>query len=605
MAIQGSLIFFPNPITSTGLSPNKTTAACTFTGLDYQIGNELTLTLRGGNYSKSVRITPRYALLVESFTIQADEIGFPANSSSMTFTAALESGDIALAGATATVSINIPPVISNIQVASSFSDPDVYIQDIPATITAKIQGQYGATISSATATVLNTGGATWTANLSYIGDDTYSGTLNGSWFDAGDVNVMVSATDSRSKTGSETTHLTVVEHSYPTVTYEIFRCDSGGYKDYSGAYLSITAYASSSPIDLGISSLTVLGLDNDTAMPVIDDGNGNPISINSGQTYVLGGTLSPDKKYAISIDATDDASTYGGTNLHIGVHYSVRPVKRVINVKDGGTGIAFGKLATEDNLTDSAWDINTDGEYLVQGVPLVDTLPDASTSARGLVSTGSQTFAGTKQFNNGLYVVTGLYDVNTTYNGVSAPICKFSDAPSANEEYGRIFLAYANYGGRFKFRQYSGSSSARTSRREDYMLPEPDASRTSNAEYDILTSKSPVTIEQGGTGATTLAGIRENLQFLRMYTFPLASGTAKALTVPSNSRHFVVVVGTAAGRSGVFTVSATSAGAMGVLEVAKGSSLTYTTATNTITFTASGGAATVMVISVYGSNITG
>ena len=77
----------------------------------------------------------------------------------------------------------------------------------------------------------------------------------------------------------------------------------------------------------------------------------------------------------------------------------------------------------------------------------------ATASQPGLVSTGSQTFAGTKQFNNGLYVVTGLYCVNTTGNGVSAPICKFSDAPSANEEYGRIFLAYANYGGRFKFRQ--------------------------------------------------------------------------------------------------------------------------------------------------------
>ena len=169
-----------------------------------------------------------------------------------------------------------------------------------------------------------------------------------------------------------------------------------------------------------------------------------------------------------------------------------------------GTGYASGgevyKLPTAAN------DLSGTVQYDILTTKNLGDIPDASTSARGLVSTGSQTFAGTKQFNNGLYVVTGLYAVNTTYNGVSAPICKFSDAPSANEEYGRIFLAYANYGGRFKFRQYSGSSSARTSRREDYMLPEPDASRTSNADYDILTSKSPVTIAQGGTGATDVAG---------------------------------------------------------------------------------------------------
>lgn len=40
---------------------------------------------------------------------------------------------------------------------------------------------------------------------------------------------------------------------------------------------------------------------------------------------------------------------------------------------------------------------------------------------------------------------------------------------------------------------------------EVYLLPAPDANRTANANYDILTSKSAVTVAQGGTGATSLA----------------------------------------------------------------------------------------------------
>ena len=603
MAIQGNLTIFPNPITSTGLSPNKTTAICTFTGLDYQIGNELTLTLSGGDYSKSVRIIPRYAFLSESFTIQADEIGFPANSSSVTFTAVLDKAGTPLANATASVSINIPPVVSNIQVASSFSDPDVYIQGIPATVTAKIQGQYGATISSASAAIMTSDGTVTTISLTHTGNDIYSGTINGSAMDAGAIGITVTGADSRSKSGSASTEINALEHGYPTVTYEIFRCDSGGYKDFAGAYLSITAYASSNPITLGISSLTVLGLDSSTAVPVIDDGNGNPISINSGQTYVLGGTLSPDKKYSISIDATDDASTYGGTNLHIGVHYSVRPVKRVINLKDGGTGVAFGKQATTDNLLDSKWDINTEGGYYVNGDPLVDTLPDASASVRGMVSTGTQGFSGLKTFYN---------DVSISKTDSSYPALWFRNGANGTTPRGSIFCNIAQTGDvyrtdRFYFRQYSYNSTtgAKIEAWDQYRLPATTADLTGANNYNILTSKSPVTIEQGGTGATTLEGVREALQFLRMYTFALSSGTAKALTVPSNSRHFVVVTGTAAGRSGAFCVSATSTGSMGVLEIAKGASLSYTTSTNTLTFTASGGQATVMVISMYGNNITG
>lgn len=104
---------------------------------------------------------------------------------------------------------------------------------------------------------------------------------------------------------------------------------------------------------------------------------------------------------------------------------------------------------------------------------------------------------------DGVFKVTGgLQTINTTGNGASAPVFIFSNAPTANAEYGRIFLSYSNYSGRLKFRQYSGSSSARTSYNETYLLPQCDASRSSSEEYDILTTKGTKT----STVSLTTAG---------------------------------------------------------------------------------------------------
>ena len=63
-----------------------------------------------------------------------------------------------------------------------------------------------------------------------------------------------------------------------------------------------------------------------------------------------------------------------------------------------------------------------------------------------------------------------------------------------------------------------------------YSLPEATVGLSANKLYDILTSKTPVTIEQGGTGATTAAGARTNLGLGTMATqssgsyLPLAGG---------------------------------------------------------------------------------
>ena len=78
-------------------------------------------------------------------------------------------------------------------------------------------------------------------------------------------------------------------------------------------------------------------------------------------------------------------------------------------------------------------------------------------------------------------------------------------------------------GGRFTFLQYSGKSTADTGTSgfyEAYWLPNTSAGLTASVDYNILTTKSTITVAQGGTGATTAANALTNLGAL-----PLAGGT--------------------------------------------------------------------------------
>lgn len=60
---------------------------------------------------------------------------------------------------------------------------------------------------------------------------------------------------------------------------------------------------------------------------------------------------------------------------------------------------------------------------------------------------------------------------------------------------------------------------------EDYRLPTATANRTSNGTYYILTSKSTVTIAQGGTGATSVSGALTNLGIIASAAEPSSPTT--------------------------------------------------------------------------------
>lgn len=82
---------------------------------------------------------------------------------------------------------------------------------------------------------------------------------------------------------------------------------------------------------------------------------------------------------------------------------------------------------------------------------------------------------------------------------------------SKSREVGSAFIQ-TEVQGTFGFYSYNRDQDNNATRYYDgYKLPSPDSNKTTNKNYDILTSKNPVTIAQGGHGATTAAGAVANL----------------------------------------------------------------------------------------------
>ena len=82
------------------------------------------------------------------------------------------------------------------------------------------------------------------------------------------------------------------------------------------------------------------------------------------------------------------------------------------------------------------------------------------------------------------------------------------------------------------------------------------------------------------------------------------SGSSKTFTVPSGSRHKVIVAGTVAARMAEFIVGCATNGTVVASAISQGSSITSSVTTNSLTIGTSGGSASVLIITFSGNPIT-
>lgn len=130
----------------------------------------------------------------------------------------------------------------------------------------------------------------------------------------------------------------------------------------------------------------------------------------------------------------------------------------------------------------------------------------ATASQPGLVSTGTQTIAGAKTFSGTLTAGENLYITRAT--GVSPFVYFTSGGSNTHAIFGMTDTTNnVNRPDRFQFREYSYNSStgATLNYYERYLLPSVTAGKTSNSDYDIITTKTTPTHTQIATNFTLTA----------------------------------------------------------------------------------------------------
>ena len=208
-------------------------------------------------------------------------------------------------------------------------------------------------------------------------------------------------------------------------------------------------------------------------------------------------------------------------NANIAIGSSSQPVYT------NSDGKLIAATAYSDLLTNVSWTAGTtSGPILsitVGGTTKTATIPSASKTASGVVTTGAQQFVGRKGF--GYLSRYGYSDSGTASRYVADTQC-YNNAGTIVAEYWYDVGDATNITrGQWGIRAYSPQSTANTTttgKYESYYLPNVTSGRTANADYNILTSKNAVTVAQGGTGATTAAGARANLAvpYMTTETYP-------------------------------------------------------------------------------------
>ena len=190
----------------------------------------------GSSYSKTVSSGV-------AFTIPAtwcNAIGSTSTSATAVITVTTKSGSTTIGSTTKNLTITVPATsaflptvtqsisegVSNI--TSKFGA--VYLKgQSKVKVTASGSGKYGATISSYSTTIAGLG--------TYSGSSFTSGLLN----TTGSVAITTTVKDSRGRSGSKTSYITVANYSAPGISsVNAYLCNSSGTKDPNGTYAKVT-----------------------------------------------------------------------------------------------------------------------------------------------------------------------------------------------------------------------------------------------------------------------------------------------------------------------------------------------------------------------------
>lgn len=186
----------------------------------------------------------------------------------------------------------------------------------------------------------------------------------------------------------------------------------------------------------------------------------------------------------------------------------------------------------------------------------------ASATAPGFVSTGTQTFAGSKTFNS-------IITINAPTSSGAGFKLRFSDKNDGL--YAGIYGLFGGGSPYISIRQFSVDSNGDAlGYYDNYRLPTATVGKTENSNYDILTTKT--------------IGLTSALYY------GIPNGDSHTFNLPNGSHGVLFTTGAMGGSRGMHIFNVTSAGTIGLTPVLAPSNVTYTTSTNSLTVTNSSGA---------------
>ena len=431
---------------------------------------------------------------------------------------------------------------------TTFNIPS-YTQGAPsATVaeanTANTTGVYVQSISKLKYTLSAT--ANYGATLSYqvkVAGQTMTGTsplttpsaINAS----GTVAATVTVTDSRGKTNSATVNTTVVAYSAPKITL--------------------------AKAERNATTKTTINCTVSCSVSSILNGSTQKNTMTVYALYYTGTAPSPSSTYKVTtsgISASNATKNYTGLSASTVYYVQFRVVDifgytsqvvkvgttDILHITASGIGVlkrrSSGALDVEGaiNASQSVWggDLNYSGEndmgvrsvagsiYLFSngnngnrgiylpaaGSASAKTLIYSNSSGTVYVDGKTPVYTSTDQTIAGSKTFTAQPHINSTarYNVI---YCKQTNNTATNIYDGCFGFDFGNATTptktRFYIEQGSFSNGQGTGYQEMYWMPQTADGLTADANYYFLTTKSAVTVQQGGTGATNAANARANL----------------------------------------------------------------------------------------------
>jgi len=344
-------------------------------------------------------------------------------------------------------------------VASGWVTAAAYNTGAVSGMTGYIKGYSRATITFNASKITNAAGASVSSySITCQGSTDSTSPYQTPVLTSASVPVTCKVTDTRGRSASGTLTLTVLDYANPSLSkISVFRCTANGTASEDGTYYSVKATSTFSSIN-GQNTCTLK-----VSHAASGGSYGTEYTLTSGTARVIG-SLSVDKSYTVRIKATDSLGNSA-------TYTAIVPTRLwAMKFRPDGNGVAFGKAAELDSTFDvsSEWDVKF-------GKPLA--VPSGGT--------GATTVSGAP-FARKVYPANDVY-VSADYSQ-DMPITIWQNNADSSQRYGLVVSK--TYIGLYDTN--NGSWVWRT---------------------PLMTqSLGAWQIEQGGTGGTTAAAARLNLE---------------------------------------------------------------------------------------------